>query len=154
MRRTPVLLSLLAAGAVVVAGCGDSSDSTTSSPPPTTAGTAPTSSAAHDASAAPSGSAAPSAGSTPVASNVVGEVTLVGGKPQGGAKRISIKAGQPAVLTVTSDQATEVHVHGADRTVEVPANQATSVDVSQAAPGSYEVEDHGSDALLAQLRVS
>jgi hypothetical protein len=55
---------------------------------------------------------------------------------------------------VTSDIATEVHVHGADRLVKIPANQATSVDVSEAAPGSYEVEDHSSDALLVQLRVS
>jgi hypothetical protein len=68
--------------------------------------------------------------------------------------RISTKANQPAVLLVTSDKATEVHVHGADRLVEVPANVQTSVDVSQSAPGSYEVEDHASDALLVQLRVS
>jgi hypothetical protein len=81
-------------------------------------------------------------------------VTLVGGKPQGGVQRISTKAGAPAVLVVTSDTATEIHVHGADRTVEVPANTPTDVDVSQSAPGSYEVEDHGSDALLVQLRVS
>jgi hypothetical protein len=85
---------------------------------------------------------------------VVGTVTLTKGKPQGGAKRISTKAGQPAVLTVTSDTATEVHVHGADRLVKIPANQPTAVDVSEAAPGSYEVEDHASDALLVQLRVS
>jgi hypothetical protein len=79
---------------------------------------------------------------------------MKGGKPDGGAKRISTKAGQPAVLLVTSDTATEVHVHGADRLVQIPANQQTQVDVSEAASGSYEVEDHASDALLVQLRVS
>ncbi|HSP39102.1 MAG TPA: hypothetical protein VLR26_15270 [Frankiaceae bacterium] len=81
-------------------------------------------------------------------------MTLVKGKPQGGAKRISTKPGQPAVLMVTSDVATEVHVHGADRLVKVPASQPTAVDISEAASGSYEVEDHSSNALLVQLRVS
>jgi len=140
-------VSLAAAGSLVlIAGCGDDSTGSSSAtgapaPPP--------------ASAAPSaaGSAAPPAPASP-AQNVVGTATLKGGKPEGGVQRISIKAGQPAVLTVTSDTETEIHVHGADRTVKVPANQPTAVDVSQAAAGSYEVEDHASDALIAQLRVS
>jgi hypothetical protein len=140
VRRTPVLLSLLAAGAVALAGCGSSGGSTSSAP---STGT----------SAAPSSGA--SASSTNAAeSNVIGTVTMVKGKPEGGAKRISTKAGQPAILMVTSDTATEIHVHGADRHIQVPANKPTAVDVSEAAPGSYEVEDHASDALLVQLRVS
>lgn len=142
MRRTPVVLSLLAAGAVALSGCGSSNNSTSTSPT-NGAGTAP-------GTSAPAGGS----GSNFQANNVVGTVTMVKGKPQGGAKRISIKAGQPAVLMVTSDTATEIHVHGADRHVQVPANQPTPVDVSQAAPGSYEVEDHASDAVLVQLRVS
>jgi hypothetical protein len=138
VRRTPALLALLAAGTVALSGCGGSS----SSPSAASSGGTTTSSAPSSTGAAAS------------QSQVIGSVTLTKGKPQGGAKRISTKAGQPAVLMVTSDEATEVHVHGADRLVKIPANQATSVDVSEAAPGSYEVEDHSSDALLVQLRVS
>ena len=135
-------MSLAAAGSLVLlAGCG--SDSTGSSS--ATGAPAPASASA--------GSAAPTAPAGQ-AQNVVGTATLKGGKPEGGVQRISIKAGQPAVLTVTSDTETEIHVHGADRTVKVPANQPTAVDVSQAAAGSYEVEDHASDALIVQLRVS
>lgn len=141
MRRNPVLLSLLAAGIVAVGGCGSSGSTGSgvargpSAPGPTSAASSP-------------------GGSTAAAGNVIGTVTLVKGKPQGGARRISTKAGRPAVLMVTSDTATEIHVHGADRHIQVPANQPTAVDVSEAAPGSYEVEDHASDALLVQLRVS
>jgi hypothetical protein len=124
---------------LVLAGCGN--DSTGSK------------SGSSAAAPPPAASAAPSAGQATPA-NVVGTVTMKGGKPEGGVKRISIKAGQPAVLLVTSDMATEIHVHGADRTISVPANQQTSVDVSQTAPGSYEVEDHASDALLVQLRAT
>lgn len=148
MRRAPVLLSLLTVG-VLAAGCGGSSSSpasggTTSSG---TGGTAPSSAAATP-------SAPGSAVGQPIQANAVGTLMIVDGKPDGGVKRISISANQPAVLLVTSNKATEVHVHGADRTIEVPANVQTSVDVSQSAPGSYEVEDHASDALLVQLRVS
>jgi hypothetical protein len=144
VRRT-VLVSLVAAGSLVLAGCGD--DETSPSAAPSAPASAAPSAAAT--TAAPTPSAAPSP-----AQNVVGSVTLQGGKPEGDVLRISTKAGEPAVLMVTSDQATELHVHGADRTVQVPANQPTAVDVSQPAGGSYEVEDHDSGALLAQLRVS
>jgi hypothetical protein len=131
VRRTTVLLPLVA-GAIALSGCGGSSTPSTS----------------------PSSAASAPASASPAPSDVVGSVTLTKGKPQGGVKRISTKAGQPAVLLVTSDTATEVHVHGADRTVPIPANVATRVDVSEPASGSYEVEDHSSDALLVQLRVS
>jgi hypothetical protein len=138
VRRIPVLLVLCTAGAITLAGCGSSSSSGgPAATQPSSASTAP----------------APGSSGT-AASDVIGAVTMVKGKPQGGAKRISIKAGKPAVLMVTSDVATEIHVHGADRHIQVPANQPTAVDVSEAAPGSYEVEDHASDALLVQLRVS
>jgi hypothetical protein len=140
VRRLYAVFTLSALVALPLAGCGSNSGSSGSPPP------------------AAASSAAPNAGTggsaSPAASNVVGSVQMKSGKPTGGVKRISIKAGQPAVLMITSDAATQVHVHGADRLVSVPANQPTSVDVSEAAPGSYEVEDHSSDALLVQLRVS
>jgi hypothetical protein len=140
VRRPLALLSLAAAAAITLTGCGGSSTNT-----------APAGGASSGGSATSAAAPTPNGGAQ---ANVVGSVTLVKGKPQGGAKRISTKAGKPAVLLVTSDTATEVHVHGADRLVKIPANQATAVDVSEAASGSYEVEDHASDALLAQLRVS
>jgi len=143
VRRT-VLVSLVAAGSLLLAGCGD--DDSSPSAAPSAPAPAP-SAAASTPAATPSSAASPS-------QNVVGSVTLKAGKPEGSVQRVSTKAGEPAVLMVTSDQATELHVHGADRYVDVPANQPTAVDVSQSAGGSYEVEDHNSGALLAQLRVS
>jgi hypothetical protein len=142
VRRAPVMLSLLTVG-VLAAGCGGSSSTGASGGP---------SAAAPSAGSTPS--APPSAVGQPIQADVVGTLTIVDGKPEGGVKRISTTANQPAVVLVTSNKATEVHVHGADRTIEVPANEQTSIDVSQSAPGSYEVEDHSSDALLVQLRVS
>jgi hypothetical protein len=136
VRRPLALLSLAAGAAIALSGCGGSSGSTNTAP---SGGTRATSSSSSSAGAQ---------------ADVVGTVTMVKGKPQGGAKRISTKAGQPAVLMVTSDIATQIHVHGADRTIAVPANTPTAIDVSEAASGSYEVEDHSSDALLVQLRVS
>ncbi|MDQ1636202.1 MAG: hypothetical protein QOJ32_3011 [Frankiaceae bacterium] len=133
MRRAPMLLSVLTVG-VLASGCGGSS--------------------ATKASTTPAPSAPASAVGQPTEAATVGTLTIVDGKPEGGVQRISTTANQPAVLLVTSNKATEVHVHGADRTIAIPANTQTSVDVSQSAPGSYEVEDHASDELLVQLRVS
>jgi len=146
VRRTALVSLVAAGGLVLVAGCGDDSTGSSSA----TGAPAPAPASAAPSAAAPS---APTAPSSP-AQNVVGTATLKGGKPEGGVQRISTKAGQPAVLMITSDTETEIHVHGADRTVKVPANQPTAVDVSEPAGGSYEVEDHASDALIAQLRVS
>jgi hypothetical protein len=128
-----MLLSVLTVG-VLASGCGGSS--------------------AAKSTGSPTPSAPASAVGQPTEAATVGTLTIVDGKPDGGVKRISTTANQPAVLLVTSNKATEVHVHGADRTIEIPANMLTSVDVSQTAPGSYEVEDHSSDELLVQLRVS
>src|SRR3954454_9666197 len=41
-------------------------------------------------------------------------VTVVNGKPQGGVKTITYKKGDTVDLTVTSDTADELHIHGYD----------------------------------------
>src|SRR4051794_31497136 len=41
-------------------------------------------------------------------------VTVVGGKPQGGVKTLTYNKGDTVDLTVTSDTADEIHIHGYD----------------------------------------
>jgi hypothetical protein len=143
VHRLPAVLALSVTCALPLAACGNSSSGGSSTP-----------SAAAPGSSAPAAAGGTSSSSSSAAANVVGSVTMNDGKPQGGVKRITIKARQPAVLLVTSNKPAQVHVHGADRLISVPPNKPTPVDVSEPASGSYEVEDHDSDSLLVQLRVS
>jgi ABC-type Fe3+-hydroxamate transport system substrate-binding protein len=143
MRRLPAAASVTSAVALaavlVASACGSDKSS---------------SGASSSSSSAPASSAATSPGSSSSAgADVAAEVTLKGGKPQGGTRHLSTKPNKPTFLLVTSDKAEEVHVHGADREVEVPANQPTRVDITEPAPGQYEVEIHSTNAQIAVLRV-
>ena len=72
------------------------------------------------------------------------------------ADRVLVEVGQTLRLTVTSDVADELHVHGYEIEAELPAGQAVTVDVPigpTPGPGLYEVETHESGLLLFQLEV-
>jgi heme/copper-type cytochrome/quinol oxidase subunit 2 len=61
--------------------------------------------------------------------------------------------GSPVVLSVSSDVADEIHVHGYDRKANVPAGATASVVFSANNPGVFEVELENSKLQLAQLQV-
>jgi hypothetical protein len=67
--------------------------------------------------------------------------------------QVDLAAGDTLRLVVTSDRASELHAHGFDVDVPVPAGQATSVDLVGSTPGVYEVELYDSDLLLLQAAV-
>jgi len=117
------LAFLLAAGALVLAGCGGSSNSTSSatgSGTTTAAGTTTTTTAAN----------------TPVTIRVV----VKGGKPVGGIQRATVKKGQTVAIVVHSDVADEVHVHGYDLHKDVPAGGTVRITFPATIPGEFEAE--------------
>ena len=117
------LAFLLAAGALVLAGCGGSSSSSSSatgSGTTTAAGTTTTTTAA----------------STPVTIRVV----VKGGKPVGGIQRATVKKGQTVAIVVHSDVADEVHVHGYDLHKDVPAGGTVRITFPATIPGEFEAE--------------
>ena len=67
---------------------------------------------------------------------------------------VTVKAGQPITLTVTSDRADEVHVHGIDKELELEAGVAGTLSFTATPAGSYEVETHKSGKLLFKLQVN
>ena len=69
-------------------------------------------------------------------------------------KRVTVRAGTPVRLSVTSDVAAEVHVHGVDRALALEPGVSGTLDFTPAGQGSFPVELHGSDTLLFTLTVT
>ena len=78
---------------------------------------------------------------------------IVGGQPQGGIARDSVTQGQDVVITVTSDVADEVHLHGYDLSADVAPGAPATIRFTADAPGRFEIELENSAVQIAELEV-
>jgi len=81
------------------------------------------------------------------------DYVVVGGKPQGGIARDSVDRGQTVAITVTSDIADEVHVHGYDRMADVAPGAPATIRFTADAPGRFEIELEDIGVQIAELEV-
>jgi hypothetical protein len=84
------------------------------------------------------------------------EVTVVGDTVTTASDRVDAEVGQTVRITVTSDHAEEVHVHGFDLSVDLEAGEPGEIEfevTDDPGPGLYEVELEESGLLLFQLEV-
>ncbi len=131
--------TVLSAGAVVLCltfgAC-------TSSP---TSGTAASPAASSGASAPSPASAAPSA--------LTINITIANGKVDPSGKKIDVSVGQEVILQVTSDQDDEIHAHtgGNGYELRVKAGQPITGSFTVPGPGSFEVESHHLEKIIAIL---
>ena len=82
-------------------------------------------------------------------------MTIADGKvaPDPG-RKVEVATGDHVHLSVTSDHADEVHVHGYDIEKEVSAGGTVTIDFTAGIPGQFEVEAHKlSPSLLFTLVV-
>jgi len=84
---------------------------------------------------------------------VTREVTVQDGAVEGGPQAIRVEVGENVTLTVTSDVADEIHVHGVDVSRDVEAGGTATVNFTPDTPGSYEIELEESGTLIASLEV-
>ena len=81
------------------------------------------------------------------------EVTVNGDQVSPNAEEISLGTGEPLTLQIRSDRAGELHVHAKpEQYVEFGAGTTTTELVIDT-PGSVEVEEHESGAVVAQIEV-
>ena len=78
---------------------------------------------------------------------------IVGGQPQGGIARDSVARGRNVVITVTSDVADHVHVHGYDLMADVAPGAPATIRFTADAPGRFEIELEDSGVQIAELEV-
>jgi len=81
------------------------------------------------------------------------EIRIADGGPVGRARTVSVESGDTVRLAFRSDATGEVHIHGYDRYVDLKAGRTVRTRFPAELEGIFEVEDHGSGALLAKLRV-
>jgi Cupredoxin-like domain len=138
-RSTSAMVAVGVAVAITLAGCGSGDDSSGSS----------SATRSTSAPAASTGPSAPSAAGTSI------DVTIAGGEvTPDPSRRVEVKTGDRIHLTVTSDTADEIHVHGYDIEKEVSAGGTITIDFTADIPGQFEVEAHElSPALLFTLVV-
>jgi hypothetical protein len=132
--------------ALLTAACGGEAEPSpaTTTAAPGTPGTAATPG---------TGSAAPPA-ATPAADVAEIRVTVTGGEVSPRPSVHKVRLGQTVRLTVTVDEADEVHLHGYDRELTVAPGKSATMEFRADQRGRFEVETHESGLQLLQLQVS
>ncbi|MEJ7718072.1 MAG: hypothetical protein WKF31_08950 [Thermoleophilaceae bacterium] len=77
-------------------------------------------------------------------------IRVAGGEPAGEPKTVSVESGDTVRLAFRSDAAGEVHIHGYDRYVDLKAGRTVRTRFPAEIEGIFEMEEHGSGALLGE----
>ncbi|GAA3179987.1 hypothetical protein GCM10010531_37540 [Blastococcus jejuensis] len=133
------LLAALLVGGLLVAGC---------------AGTDPDTAAGSPAPSSTSSSSSSSPAASPTEDGQRIEVEVAGGQVTGDTGRVPVAAGEHVTLSITSDVADEVHVHGYDLDAELVPGTPAELTFDATIPGVFEVELHESGTVLLTLQVS
>jgi len=161
--RGPATVLLALTTAFALTACGDGDDTGAGSG--TTPGASSTPSTTEpDASDEPSDPATESPSPSPSESATEPEVPkpakarirIEAGTVTGAPDRLPVVVGQTVRITITSDVAEELHVHGVEELLALPAGEKQTLEFvvpAEPGPGLYEVELEGSSLLLFQLEV-
>lgn len=148
----PVLALLALATALTaltaLTACSAGTDPDAAAPPAPPPATEPTTEPTAEPSAT-----TPAAPDPAPAATVI-EVTYADGQLTGVDPRVEVARGEQVVLRVTSDVAEEVHVHGYDLYIDIPAGGTGEAAFTADIPGAYEVELHEVGRPIFQLRVT
>jgi hypothetical protein len=80
-------------------------------------------------------------------------VNVVGGKPEGGIKTLTYKKGQTVDLTVKSDTADEIHIHGYDFHKDVTKGGSVHFSFPAKLDGKFVIELENAGQQIASLQV-
>ncbi len=144
MQQTKKVIALLLT-LVAVAGltaCGSDDDETT--------GATTTTEAPANGNGSGENGKQPTGNGQPTIETVV----VRDGEPVGGVAELEYDAGEQVRFRVSSNEADEVHVHGYDIEEEIPAGGTATVSFPADIEGIFEVELHGSEKQIAELRVN
>ncbi|CAA9473439.1 MAG: hypothetical protein AVDCRST_MAG13-640 [uncultured Solirubrobacteraceae bacterium] len=144
-----MIAAVIAVVAVVVLSGGSDPETNRADRPPATA--------ASDSTATPEPQEAEpqaTATATPRPKPGIQTVRYRDGKVVGGRTRLDVDKGETVRFAVASDVAEEIHVHGYDRYVDIPAGGSKRITFKADIEGIFEVELHDAGLEIAQLRVN
>ena len=141
--RVPISYAAGLGLALALTACGGSGDEP--------GGTTTTSAASSSSSSSSSLSSSSSSSSSPAGRTI--EVTVTGNKVSPAPTTVDLAVGEKLTLTVTSDHADELHIHGFEVEKELVAADPLSVTVTGDQPGVYEVETHHPELRLLKIAV-
>ncbi|MCG5447614.1 hypothetical protein [Micromonospora hortensis] len=149
--RTAATLAAATLGALLLAGCGQDDEPSVATPSPAPTSVAP--SGATPTASTPTATGTPSASASTDAVDKQITVTIAKKRVDPPTGRVTVSKGQMVRITVTSDVADELHVHGYDLGARLPAGTPGSVEFRADKTGLFEVETHESELVLFQLVV-
>ena len=80
-------------------------------------------------------------------------IDVVGGKPDGGIKTLTYKKGQTVDLTIKSDTADEIHIHGYDFHKDVAKGGSVRFTFPAKIDGKFVIELENAGQQIASLQV-
>lgn len=147
LTRTTKSLVAAVAAAAVLAACSSTDDN----PEPTPTTTPPSASTSSTPTPSPSPSA--TAEEEPAPAGPVLSVTIDGQDVGPNAEEIDLATGEKLTIDIQSDRAGELHVHSTpEQYIEFDAG-TTSTRLVIETPGSVEVEEHDTSAVVALITV-
>ena len=140
------LVALTAMTVLAVGGCGDDEPAAQSPSSPSASASSPSPS---EKEPRPGKDTSPPA---PV-DEVVVDVTIAGGEVTPVAQEVQLGVGETLLLEVSSDRGGELHVHSAPEQFADFEAGASRLDFTFDKPGSVDVEEHASGALVVRVLV-
>ncbi len=113
----------------------------------------PTTTVSAETTALDSATTAPREEPAPPPPPRVETIRIKGRAPVGEPETLKYESGDTVRLRFRSDVAEEVHIHGFDEYVDVPAGGTVTKRFDADLEGIFEVESHGSGELLAKLEI-
>ena len=129
------------------AACGGVDEDTAPPPEPTDA----TSSVTPSVATSPAASVSPTTESTDLGPLLT--VTIDGDEVSPNAEEIDLGTGEKLLVEIDSDRAGELHVHSASEQFIEFADGTTNSEIVVNRPGTVEVEDHDTSAVVALIEV-
>ena len=135
----------------------DEDEATATTPPPaaTTADAATTTDApaTTEEPPPPATTEAPPATTATAATPAVVRIVVVGGRPEGGIRRASVRRGREVIVRVSSDVADHIHLHGYDLIADVAPGAPAELTFVADVPGRFELELEDRGVPIADIQV-
>ncbi len=83
----------------------------------------------------------------------VASIEIKNGEPVGGVADLKFTSGKKATFKATSDVADELHFHGYDAYIDLPAGKTKTYSFAATIEGVFELESHTTGVLVAEISV-